>query len=199
MRTPAFRKASSRRRCASVSKLNSTVSKTSASGLKVTFVPRFLVMPVFDQIGDRLPALVGLRVDLAVAVDLEIEALGQRVDHRDADAVQAAGDLVAVVVELAAGVQDGQHDFRGRLAALVQVDRDASTVVDDRDRVVEMNADVDLIAVAGERFVDRVVDDLVDEVMQTLRPGRADVHGRALAHGLEALEDLDLVGAVIVG
>ena len=152
-----------------------------------------------DQIGERLAALVGLRVDLAVAVDLEIEALGQRVDHRDADAVQAAGDLVAVVVELAAGVQDGQHDLGGRLAALVQIDRNASTVVDDRDRVVEMNPDVDLIAVTGERFVDRVVDDLVDEVMQTLRPGRADVHGRALAHGLEALEDLDLVCAVIVG
>jgi hypothetical protein len=62
-----------------------------------------------------------------------------------------------------------------------------------------MNADVDLIAVAGEGFVDGVVDDLVDEVMQTLRPGRADVHGGALAHRLEALEDLDLVGAVIVG
>ena len=106
------------------------------------------------QIRDRLPAFVGLRVDLAVAVDLEIKALGQRVHHRHADAVQAAGYLVAVVVELAAGVEDGQHDFRGRLAALVQVDRDPSTVVDDCDRVVEMNADVDLIAIAGERFVD---------------------------------------------
>ena len=61
----------------------------------------------------------------------------------------------------------------------------------DRDRVVEVDRDVDLGAVAGQRFVDRVVDDFVDEVMQAGRSGRPDVHGRALADGLEAFEDLD--------
>src|SRR5262245_18000719 len=40
MRTPRFRNASSRRRCASVSKLNSVVLKTSGSGVKRTDVPR---------------------------------------------------------------------------------------------------------------------------------------------------------------
>ena len=60
----------------------------------------------------RLAALVGLGTRVAVAADLDVEALGQRVDDRHADAVQAAGDLVAAAVaELAAGVQDGQHDL----------------------------------------------------------------------------------------
>ena len=62
-----------------------------------------------------------------------------------------------------------------------------------------MDRDVDLVAKAGERFVDRVVDDLVDEMMQSRRTGGPDVHRRPLPYGLEALEDLDLVGAVIVG
>ena len=47
-----------------------------------------------------------------------IEPLGQRVDDRDADAVQAAGDLVALAAELAAGVEHGEHDL-GRGLALV--------------------------------------------------------------------------------
>ncbi len=81
----------------------------------------------------------------------------------------------------------------------MQVDGDAAAVVDDRDRAVDVERDVDLIAEAGERLVDRVVDDLVDEMVQPRRAGRADVHRRPLAHGLEALEDLDLVGAVVVG
>ena len=79
------------------------------------------------------------------------------------------------------------------------IDRNAAAVVDDRDRVVDVNRDVDLIAEAGQRLVDRVVDDLVDEVVQTGRAGRPDVHRRALPHRLEALEDLDLVRAVLVG
>src|SRR5688572_32767566 len=106
--------------------------------------------------------------------------------------MQPAGDLVAVVVELAAGVQDRQHHFRGRLAAGVLIDRNAASVVDDGDRVVDVDGDVDLVAVPGQRLVDRVVDDLIDQVVQPGRTGRADVHRRALPHRLEAFEDLDL-------
>ena len=146
----------------------------------------------------RIAAVVGLLVDLAVAPDFQIQGLGQGVDDRDADAVQPAGDLVAVVVELAAGVEHRQHHFGRRTAALVEVDRNAAAVVDHGHGVVDVDRDVDLVAVAGERLVYRVVDDLVDEVMQARRSGRADVHRRPLAHGLEAFEDLDFVRAVVV-
>ena len=81
----------------------------------------------------------------------------------------------------------------------MQIDRNAAAVVDDGDRAVDVNRDVDLIAEAGQRLVDRVVDDLVDEVMQPGRPGRPDVHRRPLADRFEPFEDLDLVGAVVVG
>ena len=111
--------------------------------------------------------------------------------------MQAAGHLVAVVVELAAGVQHGQHDFGRRLAALVLIGRNAAAVVDDRDRAIDMDRDVDLIAEAGQRLVDGVVDDFVDEMVQPGRPGRADVHRRPFADGFEPLENLDFVGAVV--
>ena len=146
----------------------------------------------------RSAALVALLIDLAVPPDLQIETLGERVDHGHADAVQTAGDLVAVVVELAAGVKDGERDFGRGLPAAVEIDWNAAAVVDHGDRVVDVNRDVDLIAEAGQRFVDRVVDDFVDEMMQARRTGRADVHRRPLANGLESFEYLDLVGAVVV-
>src|SRR6185503_2648150 len=126
----------------------------------------------------RHAALIRLLVDLPVAPDFEVEYLRERVDHRDADAVQAAGDFIAVVVELAAGVKNGQHHFGGGLAARVLIDRNAAAVVDHRDRAVDVDGDVDLVAEPGQRLVDRVVDDLVDQVVQPCRTGRADVHGR---------------------
>ena len=156
-------------------------------------------MPVTSRSADRRAALVALLVHLAVAPDLELEPLRQRVDDRHADAVQAAGDLVGRVLELAAGVEHRQHDFGGRPAALVHVHGNAAAVVDDRDRAVDVDRDVDVLAEPGERLVDRVVDDFVDEVVQPGRPGRPDVHRRPLADGLEAFEDLDFVGAVVVG
>ena len=150
------------------------------------------------ELGLRIAALVRLRVHLLVAPDLEIEGLRERVYDRDADPVQSAGHLVAVVVELAAGMKHGQRDFGRRLTAAVAIDRDAAAVVDHRDRLVDMDRDVDLIAIAGQRLVYRVVDDFVDEMVQAGGAGRADVHRRTLTDRLEALEDLDLVGAVIV-
>ena len=181
-----------------MSKLKTVVSNICVSGLKVTFVPRRLVVPVISSSAGGRAALVALLVDLTVAPDFEIERLRQRVDDRDADAVQPARHLVAVVVELAAGVQHREHDFGGRFAAGVPIDRNAAAVVDDGHRSVDVNGDVDLIAEAGERLVDGVVDDLVDEMMQPGRPGRADVHRGPLADGLQPLEDLDLVGGIVV-
>ena len=61
-----------------------------------------------------------------------------------------------------------------------------------------MEDDLDVIAVTAERLVDGVVDGLVDEVVQTVGARVADVHGRALADGLEALQYLDVACCVAV-
>ena len=150
------------------------------------------------EVAHRLAALVGLGVLVAVAPDRQVEPLGQRVDDRDADAVQAAGDLVAAAVaELAAGVQHGQDDLgRRALLLLHHVDRDAAAVVGHGDAVVRVDDDLDLVGLAGERLVDRVVHHLVDQVMEAAHAGRADVHAGPLANRLEALEDGDVLSAV---
>ena len=86
----------------------------------------------------------------AVTVDLDVESARQRVHHRDADAVQAAGDLVALAAELPARVQHG-HDDLGRGLALVLgvvVDGHAAAVVGHATAAVGEEGDVDPGAVA---------------------------------------------------
>src|SRR4051794_238787 len=74
--------------------------------------PGLLRLGALLERAGRGAALVGLRVDEVVAPDLHRERLRERVDDRDADAVEAARDLVAAAVaELAAGVQDREHDL----------------------------------------------------------------------------------------
>src|SRR5438034_205005 len=77
-----------------------------------------------------------------------------------------------------------------------RIGRDPAAVVDHAAPAVGEQRDVDARRVARERLVDGVVDDLIDEVMQTRRTGRTDVHAGALAHRLKTLQNGDVLGAV---
>ncbi len=60
-----------------------------------------------------------------------------------------------------------------------------------------VDGDQDVVAVAGQRFVDGVVHHLEHQVVQAGAIGRvANVHAGALAHGLQAFQDLDGAFAV---
>jgi hypothetical protein len=110
-------------------------------------------------------------VHLAVAPHRQAQPFAQRVHAAHAHAVQAARHLVAVLVELAAGVQLGQRDFGRAALGLVLVVHlhpggDAAAVVHHADRVVGVDGHHDVVAVAGQRFVNRVVHHLKHQVVQ---------------------------------
>ena len=141
----------------------------------------------------RHPEAVSLVVDLAVAPDRELEPFRQGVDNGDADAVQATGDLVRVLVEFAARMQH-RHDHLGGGPLFLgdDVGRDAAAVVADGDGAVVVDDHLDLVAVAGQGLVNRVVHGLEHHVVQAGAVVRVpDIHAGALAHGVQPLEDLD--------
>jgi len=149
------------------------------------------------QVADWHAARELLAPDLAVALDFAYQPFGQRVHHRDAHPVQAARDLVAAAAELAAGMELRQHDgYRWQALVGHHVDRDARAVVAHGDRVVRVEDDLDVVAAAGKSLVDRVVDHLVDEVMEAPLARGADVHPGAKPDRLKAFQDRDVLGAV---
>ena len=143
-------------------------------------------------------------VALAALVDFEDQPLAERVDDADAHAVETAGDLVTLAAELAAGVQDGEHDL-GRALALVRARTGSGStgmprpLSSTRHAAVGEQRDGDAGAEAGHRLVDGVVDDFPDEVVETGQTGGSDVHAGPLADRVETLQNLDVLGAVVGG
>ena len=126
-------------------------------------------------------------------MDLHRQPFGQRVDDARAHAVQTAGDLIASAAELAARVQHGVDDLeRGTARLRLNVDRNAAAVIHNGDGVALVDRHLNFRAVARKRFVDGVIHNFIDEVMQAAHRRRADVHARALAHRLQSFEHLDL-------
>lgn len=134
-----------------------------------------------------------LAVELLAAGHLDLQPVGEGVHDGDADAVQAAGGLVNLAVELSAGVQRGHDDLERRLVLElgVGVDGDAAAVVGDGQRAIGLELDGNEGGVAGHRLVHGIVDHLGEEVVQRLLVRAADIHARAAAHRLQALQHLD--------
>jgi hypothetical protein len=137
------------------------------------------------------------RVRAGVTVDLDVEAAGQRVDHRRAHAVQSTRRDVGTPSELAAGMQPRVHDLHAGQAGLgLGVDGDAAPVVADEHRAVGVEHDRDPAARTRQRLVDTVVDHFPDAVHETPSVAGADVHAGALAYRLQALEHEQVPGVV---
>ena len=159
---------------------------------------RLCVSPASFSLLVRLAAHEGLAIELAVARDLDLELIRQRVHHRDADAVQAAGGLVDLGIEFSAGVQRRHDHFERRLVAefRMRVDRNAAAVVGDGEQAVLVELDLDPVGVAGDRLVHGIVHHLGEEVVHRLLVGAADIHARPAAHRLQPLQHLDVGGGI---
>ena len=87
---------------------------------EVDLCPRLRRIADHLKIGDLLAPFVALRVDLASPAHLRFEVFGKGVDDRQADAVQARREFIAVLVELAARMELRKHYLQGRHVVAVQ-------------------------------------------------------------------------------
>ncbi len=161
--------------------------------------PPLLSLAPYEKLRFRLAALVALKVNFAVAPDFDLQVLAQRVYHGYADPVETAGNFVGRIVEFSARMKLRHNDRYGREVFLfVHVHRNAAPVVVHGDRAVQVNLHSNVVAVARESFVDAVVNNLVDKMMQTFGGDIADVHGRAHAHRAQPFKHGYLLRSVFV-
>ena len=74
----------------------------------------------------------------------------------------------------------------------MHANRDSAAIVDNTDRTVSVDRHRNLVGMTSQGFVDRVVDDLEDHVMQAGPVVRvADIHTRPFADCVKAFENLD--------
>ncbi len=81
--------------------------------------------------------------------------------------MQTTGDFIGILVELTTGMQLGHDDFRSRNAFTgMNIRRNAAAVVGDRNRSLGIERDRDDIGVTRKGFVNGIVHDFVDHMMQ---------------------------------
>ena len=80
----------------------------------------------------------------------------------------------------------------------MDTDRESTAVIHDANGAVFAQGYINLCAETSERFVNGIVDNLIDQVMQAAYIGRADIHARTLPDSFEAFKNLDLIFSIII-
>ena len=110
------------------------------------------------------------RIFLAIAAHFNFRALRKRVDNGNANAVKAAGNFVPFTAKFATCVQNGQNNLDSwDILFRMKINGNATTIILYGNGVVGVNPNLNMIAVAGKRFVYRIVNYFVDQVVQTAR------------------------------
>jgi hypothetical protein len=86
--------------------------------------------------------------------------------------VQTTGYCVAAATEFSSGVKNSKDNFnRGFFLNRVHIHWDSAAVVSDFDPALGGNKDVNVIAVTSQSFIDRVVNDFINQVVKTTGSG----------------------------
>lgn len=115
--------------------------------------------------------------------------------------MQATGNLVGILVELTAGVKLGHDDLGCRNAFfLMDIGRDTATVIGHRARPVGIQGDGYKRGMSCQRFIDRIVHDLVDHMMQAGAVIRVtDIHAGALTNSIQTFQNTNGIRAIFGG
>ena len=115
---------------------------------------------------DRNPVVEGLRVNISLSADGNVESARQGVNDRRTDTVQSTRHGVSAAAELATGVKDRKHHLDGGFSlGGVHIDRDSAAVIDTANGTIRKNRDLNERAVASKRFVHGIVDDFVNKMV----------------------------------
>ena len=145
----------------------------------------------------RFAALIALFIYLSIAADFNLQPLGKGIYNRCAYAVQTAGYLVSAAAELAARMQDRKYDLNRRKSGFfLSINRNATTVILYRDRIVRIDLHLNVAAVSSERLVHGVVYYLIHQVMEASYRCAAYIHTRTLSDRLQSLQYLYLICTV---
>ena len=111
--------------------------------------------------------------------------------------MKSSRNFVAFAAKFSAGMQYSQNDFDRRFSGLMHVNRNSSTIIDNCNRIVFVNRDIDLFAKSSQSLVNRVVHDFINQMMQTEFRCASDVHTWTKSNCLESFENLNLLSTVI--
>ena len=108
--------------------------------------------------------------------------------------MQAAGYFISPAAEFAAGMKNCENYLYGRKSCFfLDIDRNSTAVIHYRDRIILINLHFDLITIAGQGLIYRIVHDLIHKVVEAPHRSTSNIHTGTFTDRLQPFQYLYLI------
>ena len=142
----------------------------------------------------NIPTGIFLLMNFPIPMHLHHKPFGQRIYNRRTNAVQTAGNLISAAAEFTACMQNRKYHLQRAHAFLViDINGNAAPVIHNGNGIIGVDFYGNLVTEPCKRFIHGVIYNFINQMMQTLCAGGADIHTGALSHRLQPFQNLNLI------
>ena len=136
---------------------------------------------------------------VSFSADFDVKIGRQCIYHRGTYAVQTTAGLVGGIIEFTAGMKSREYQALRTDSFFVHSHGNTTSVIFHGCGAVGFQCHLYRITISGQMLVHRVVNNLIDKVVQALAGDTADVHAGTLADGFETFQHGNAVGIIRIG
>ena len=113
--------------------------------------------------------------------------------------MQTTGYLISAATKLSACVKNSKHHLYCRFIGLViNADRNTSSIINYGNRIIFFNCHINFCAITCQSLIDRVIHNLIYQMMKTTDRCTAYIHTRSFTNCFQSLQNLDLICSIFV-
>ena len=134
-----------------------------------------------------------------ITPNAQLQPFRERVHHRYAYPMQTARDLIGIIVKFTASMQLCHDDFCSRNPFFgMNLGGNTAPIIRYRNRAIPIKRNFGDITMPCQSFINGIIYHLIHHMMQTRTIiSIANIHARALAHRIQASQNLDGIRTII--
>ena len=141
------------------------------------------------QIHDGDTSLVMILIDAATALDSDSQPCRKCIYYRGTYTVQTTAGLISGVVKFTAGMQGREYQTFRTDSFFVHSHGNTTSVIFHGCGAVGFQCHLYRITISGQMLVHRVINDLVDQMIQSLGGDAADIHSGSFSYRFQTFQN----------
>ena len=144
-----------------------------------------------------LSAFISLFINFTFTADGDFQPGRQCIYNRSAYSMETTGYFVSSTAEFTAGMKNGKNNFNCRDSCfMIDTYRNTTSVIDNCNGIIRIDHNLNFRTKSSKCFINRIVYDLINQMMKTSAGCTSDIHTRSLSYGFQTFQNLDLIRSV---